>query len=262
MSIENLNAVDQEILAALNGDNSALNGLDEMDELAELLAEEVDSAPAADLAPEIAADLLEAIEEQALQQIEVEEVKAVAYEVQEAVAELKAATAKKSTPTVVGAKAKAKEPGSAAPKTGSTASMKKSEAIIHKLGERRYEIFCLSTQMAALDKDSLNKRIDELVGEVDLLAKKVGEKVLNMACAIDGKEQLSVYTKIAIDLLKSNGSFTATELRDKYLARPYSAGTASAQGSQMFALLPFMGIATRSGNTLTLNPESVLADCL
>lgn len=259
------NTVDQDIVAMIGEDeivnaNSALAGLEEMDELAELLAEET-SAPAADLAPEISADLLEAIEEQALQQIEVEEVKAAAYEEQEAVAELKASTAKKSTPTVVGDAAKAKAPKSAAtPKTGSTASMKKSEAIVHKLGESRYETFCLTTEMAALDKSALNAKIDELVAEVDVLAKKVGEKVLNMACAVNGKEQLSVYTKIAIDLLKSKGSFTASELRDVYLARPYSAGTASAQGSQMYTLLPFMGIATRSGNTLTLNPESVLAN--
>ena len=93
---------------------------------------------------------------------------------------------------------------------------------------------------------------------LDGLAKKVKEKAVNaMECAKKGTAP-SVYTQRALAILKEKGSMTAAELKADYLARPYSEGTASAQTSQMMIVLPALKIATRAGNTLTLNPESTL----
>jgi hypothetical protein len=55
---------------------------------------------------------------------------------------------------------------------------------------------------------------------------------------------------------------SGVDLKNKYLSRPYSPGTASAQSSQMMQLLPALQIATRVGNTLELNEDSPLLELL
>ena len=94
--------------------------------------------------------------------------------------------------------------------------------------------------------------------KLDTLAKKVREKVVNLIeCQVEGRAP-SVYTTIALKLLEEKGAFTVSDLRNKYIERPYSPGTASAQASQMMIMLPAMGIAQREGKTLHLDPDSTI----
>lgn len=255
-TLAELAAINEVELPAVNA-----NADNEVDELAALLSEETKGDELSALAEEevsaeIEAEIAAAVEEQALQQVEMKTAREEALQSQaekhQAKAKAKGEKVAKPKPDA-GVATKAK-------RSGSTASMKKSEAVVHKLGDSRYEVLILDTAMAGLDKAELEKQVDAFVEGFDNLAKKVGEKALNVACSLNNTDKLSVYTQIAIELLKEKGEMTTNDLRQKYLERPYSAGTSSAQSSQMFQLLPYFKIAHRSGNSLILNPDSVIAD--
>lgn len=270
MSQEIMNEVDAlDAIDALLADELLESGAagDDLDELLDELAAEEETAGVAKVEPELAQEELDEIAlESALSSLEIEVAKDAAYAAQEAAAEVAAKTGKiitpETAPDAVEKKKKADKPKEPRVNAGSTANMKKSDAIRHKLGDACYQICVLDTQMAKMNDADLKVAIDQVIADVDTLPKKVGEKVLNLLCAINGKDNLSVYTKIAIELLKEKGpeGMTTADLRQKYLDRPYSPGTSSAQSSQMFQLLPFLGIAKRSGNTMILNEESVFAD--
>lgn len=104
--------------------------------------------------------------------------------------------------------------------------------------------------------------INELLNSIDGAAKKVGEKAVNLVYALQGKQNLSSYTKIAFQLLAAKGEVTASDIKNEYLAVPYSAGTAAAQTSQMMLLFPMLGIASRDKSKLTFNKDSVLGAAL
>lgn len=230
-------AVDAELEAILSGADSLFE--DEIEETvaAEAIADDGDAAEALD---------------DAVVELEMEEARAEAYEEQDEVTKPEPVEA--ATKPVVEAK----------PKTPrvKTAGMKPSEVIRTKLGDKVYECAVLEMSWAEASEEDLKESVDSFLDIVDTLPKKVGEKVANVMHHVNAGVQLSVYTDIAIRLLKEKGGFTTADLRGKYLARPYSAGTANAQSSQMSSLLPTLKIATRSGNTLTLNEDSLLAQVL
>ena len=164
------------------------------------------------------------------------------------------------------AKAKAKpkvdadgEPEKVAVKRQSLSGMLPSVALRTALGDRLYTLCAVSDKQASTIDSERNAAIDDyLTGELDVLAKKVKEKAINAFQSACGQASLSVFTQIAIDLLKDKGVLTGADIKNRYLARPYSPGTASAQSSQLMQLLPVLGIAKRSGNTLELNTDSPL----
>jgi hypothetical protein len=121
-----------------------------------------------------------------------------------------------------------------------------------------------STEIPSILSDKMIAAMesDFTLVELDGLAKKVREKVINIAQTLSGKSTLSVYTKVAIEALKDQGELSIQGIKDAFEAhRPYGAGTLSAQSSQMMSLLPAMGIAERMGNVLKLNVDSkVLAE--
>lgn len=174
----------------------------------------------------------------------------------------------KKAPSKSSAKKKAKpaesevKPAKRTVNRTSTAGMSCSDALHHKLGESLYETCILTTEMAALNEADLKKQIDAVVNGFNTLPKKVREKVLNVFQHVHGGVNLSTYTAMAMTLLKLKGEITSDDLRQAYIDRPYSTGTASAQSSQMFQLLPALGLANRDGKALTLNPNSVLKEML
>ncbi|CDT53413.1 hypothetical protein VCR15J2_390067 [Vibrio coralliirubri] len=137
--------------------------------------------------------------------------------------------------------------------------LSKSEAVKVKLGES------INTHMVLVKADTevedMTGLINSRLNDIDKLPKKVGEKVLNMFQHLNSGVALSVYTDIALDMLFKNGTLSSTELRDRYQEK-YSKGTASAQSSQLMQVINFMKIGTLAGKTLTLNPDSVLAEKL
>lgn len=103
---------------------------------------------------------------------------------------------------------------------------------------------------------------DEFKDIVNDMAKKVGEKAVNLLAHLQGNAVLSVYTVIALEMLLKNGTLTSKELFDRYMKRPYSEGTSRSQSGQLMQLLPALKIANRVGKSLELNEDSVLAAAL
>lgn len=116
---------------------------------------------------------------------------------------------------------------------------------------------------ASLTEEEKEELIEGRKARMNALPKKVGEKAINLIQSLTGSgavSAISVYTRHALDLLKEDGQLTSATLRSRYLKRPYTAGTASAQTSQMMRLLPELGIATLAGGVLTPAPKSRLFD--
>lgn len=85
------------------------------------------------------------------------------------------------------------------------------------------------------------------------LAKKVREKVNNIAHSLTTGAKLSNYTVMGLKMLFEAGSVTSKELLEAMRER-YSEGTARAQSNQIMNVLPAMKIAIKDGSTLKLNP--------
>lgn len=100
-----------------------------------------------------------------------------------------------------------------------------------------------------------------LLEKIDSLAKKVGDKALNLLRfnATGDKTKLQVYTRLGLDELVKRGSITSKELTAHYQGVKYSEGTARSQANQLMSLLPAMGVADVSGRTLTLRSDSAIA---
>lgn len=100
-------------------------------------------------------------------------------------------------------------------------------------------------------------------GIMDRLAKKIGEKAVNLLRNRDNIANLQVYTRIGIEKLVKGGTMTSKDLTDHYhsgaAGKPYSIGTARAQCNQLMTLLPAMKIATETTKgTLEVNPKSAI----
>ncbi|MDE9494396.1 hypothetical protein KKJ09_12570 [Xenorhabdus bovienii] len=90
---------------------------------------------------------------------------------------------------------------------------------------------------------------------------KAQDKALNIAQWALRSNELSVYTQLGIECLIKNGTATSESFRLHMMSnpsKPYPTGTAGTQASQLMAVLPAMGMATRDGRTVTLSPESPL----
>lgn len=140
----------------------------------------------------------------------------------------------------------------------STAGMAKSEALAVALGDKLDTLLMVDSDDLTLPEDQqFDKRI-ALLEKIDGLPKKIGEKATNLFAHVSKGAQLSNYTRIAINFLLTNGEMTSKQLKDTYLARPYSEGTASSQTTQLMNLLPALGIAKREAGKLVVNPTSTL----
>ncbi|QOC57953.1 hypothetical protein phiK7B1_098 [Pseudomonas phage phiK7B1] len=160
-----------------------------------------------------------------------------------------------NTQTPAAQPAKKKAP---ATKRISTAGMAKSEALATALGDKLDTLLMVDSNDLTLPEDEqFDKRI-ALLEKIDGLPKKIGEKATNLFAHVSKGAQLSNYTRIAINFLLTNGEMTSKQLKDTYLARPYSEGTASSQCTQLMNLLPALGIAKKEAGKLVVNPTSTL----
>jgi hypothetical protein len=211
--------------------------IDSMDaELAALLAES-DEADALEASAEESTEDLEG----AIESIEIDE-------------ELEAAQAADTS------EPDANAPEAEAPKRArkNTTGMKPSEIVTTRFGESADSLLRLNTAEVAMTNTAFASTLTDRVASFDAMPKKVGEKAINMLSFLETGATLSVYTQIAIELLVKDGSITSESLRAKY-SEKYTKGTAGAQSSQMFHLLPAFGIAERAGNSMTLDATSTIA---
>jgi len=213
-------------------------------ELAELLGSDVEIIEESE--PEVAAEeLVEAAAEEdieaAVNEVEMNEAKQEAYQNQPA-------EKKKTEKEAKQAKSKPKK--ASKPKAPSVTGMATSEAVKTILGTDWEKNLVL---------DAANPESpDVILSRLDSLAKKQSMKAVNVFKWIQRGNNLEGYVSKALDLLIKNGSMSSENLREHYLAHPYSQGTANSQSNQIMSLFPALSIAQRDGKTLTLNENSTI----
>lgn len=143
-------------------------------------------------------------------------------------------------------------------KRESSEGKKKSEIITSHLGAESAGFFALEIDDAELDVAALKEREKATLEVIDALPKKVGEKATNLFDFLKTGEHLSIYTKIAFDLLLEKSTFTSEDLRAAMLAHGYTVGTSNSQAQQMMTLLPALKVGVRVKNLMTKNPESMI----
>jgi hypothetical protein len=196
----------------------------------------------------------EEIVEAAVAAVQMDEVKAEIYQSQESQSDGDT----QATVPVVSKPKRSKGGGRKARSTGST----RGGMLKSVVGAKEKEFFAL--QNGDENVVDFNAVRDSVLTTVDMMAKKVGEKAVNLADHICNGRRLSVYTAIAARLLFKQGEINAKELiahlQDGKAngVKSYSPGTANSQGHQMFSLLPALKIAIRDGKVLRVNPESRL----
>lgn len=99
--------------------------------------------------------------------------------------------------------------------------------------------------------------------------KKVQEKFENVLVSIHQNKAPSTYVMDCFRVLDKAGTATSPDLvaalkstNLKNGSKTYSEGTARSQVGQIMALFPALKIATRNGNALTINPDSLLVEAL
>jgi hypothetical protein len=151
-----------------------------------------------------------------------------------------------------------KERKAAAPKTPKAPKAERDPANLPA------EMFVLDTSAVPADLDANKAHVLTLRPQ----QKKIAEKFDNLFTAIAAGKKPSVYTMACFDVLSAKGSATSIELIAALKATAsrsggaYNDGTARSQVGQMMALFHAVGIATRSGNTLTFNANSKIAERL
>ena len=258
------NANNEAEIAALLGD------IDEIIESVEgeLVEDDVVETPVAASqllnAPEVELELAEGdatsdeFLSDAVRELEIADAKAEAYAGQESVVgedlntELPEPIATSTTEEVAAKEEKVKR------KRESSEGKKKSQIITSHLGAESAGFFALEIDDAELDTVALKEREKVTLEVIDALPKKVGEKATNLFNYLKTGEHLSIYTKIAFDLLLEKTTFTSEDLRNKMLAEGYTTGTSNSQAQQMMQLLPTLKVGVRVKNLMTRNPDSMI----
>lgn len=253
--------------ATLYGETDPIDALEVVEPVGTSLAEieallgdlEVPDEIVEEAAP--VADVLAAEEQilgDALRELDIAEAKAEAYaeqivpEGEDMNTELPEPVVTASTAEVAAREEKPKR------KRESSEGKKKSEIITSHLGAESAGFFALEIDDAELDVATLKEREKATLEVIDALPKKVGEKATNLFDFLKTGEHLSVYTKIAFDLLLEKSTFTSEDLRAAMLAHGYTTGTSNSQAQQMMTLLPALKVGVRVKNIMTKNPESMI----
>ncbi|TSP14042.1 hypothetical protein [Cupriavidus campinensis] len=174
--------------------------------------------------------------------------------------------------TPADAKTKSKRQPAANPLRSTSA--KKSEKLVARLGEQVSEYLVLEMSEATLPPEELKARQEALMAMLDMsptnlarqdgqaaVQKKVADKALMLFGWIKNGGELNEIMRRTFTVLNRDGHITSGEkgnLLIDLLAKPYSLGTARAQSSQMFALLPLLKIANREKGRMVANPDSAL----
>lgn len=147
-------------------------------------------------------------------------------------------------------------PAPAAPKKARAAStgVARARTAVADLGEDNFVLTTDIPDDLAANKAAVLKACPE--------QKKVREKFENLLVSIAGSRAPSTYTVICFKALIAKGEVTGAELTAALTSSGLGEGTARSQSGQLMALFPAVKIATRAGNKLTINPDSMLVNAL
>lgn len=146
------------------------------------------------------------------------------------------------------------------------------DVLKHRLGDKTNEMLVLEVEDASLDPAALAAKQSELLALLNSRPKsdcdgpksqqKVAEKVVMLFGWLKNGGSLNKVMDITFRTLIADGEIQSGEkgnLWQALLAKPYSKGTANAQGGQMMSMLPMLKIATMSEKgKLVANPNSMI----
>lgn len=101
--------------------------------------------------------------------------------------------------------------------------------------------------------------VEALKDDVDKLAKKVGDKAVNLIRFQGDSKKLQGYTRIGLSKLIEDGEASSKQLTDHFVSAGYTIGTARSQANQLMTLFPALKVAHKSGRNLLLNADSTIA---
>lgn len=120
--------------------------------------------------------------------------------------------------------------------------------------------FVLSGDVATMDQAALDQAKTDALAKVPT-QKKIAEKYENLFMSLAANRQPSVYVKQALALIDEKKTVTGADITAMFKGS-YGQGTAQSQAGQIMVLFDAVGIAERTKNTLTLKPDSVVAQKL
>lgn len=145
------------------------------------------------------------------------------------------------------------------PRGTATASSSPKTHVPRDINTVADEFFVLSGDIVAMSDEDKAAAKTETLGKIPSQV-KVAEKFENLFTALSVGKEPSTYTMIAFGALDAKKTITSLEIVAAYKATGLGEGTARSQSGQMMALFPIVGIATRAGQTLTMLPDSNVAE--
>ncbi|ENV7002322.1 hypothetical protein ACT3OK_001176 [Acinetobacter baumannii] len=150
---------------------------------------------------------------------------------------------------------------------------KKSEVLLDRLGGSA-DMILLEASDIDLPNDKLKEKQENLLrilnnqptvigtrGNVETVQKKVAEKVIILFTYFKNGGNLNKVMRIAFETIITDGYITTGKggnLYNNLLNAHYSEGTARAQAGQMLQMFPLLKIATKEGNKLIPNEQSLI----
>lgn len=139
-----------------------------------------------------------------------------------------------------------------------------SAPIVRDLSAVPDKLFALHGSVSAVESmsaaDLATERAKTLSGVPGQV--KVVEKFENIFIALNAGRLPYNYTVTTFKLLDAKGTVTSAEIVAALQAAGAGEGTARSQCGQMMALLPALDVAERNKSTLTLRPDSTIAERL
>ncbi|HFV9278770.1 hypothetical protein [Acinetobacter baumannii] len=150
---------------------------------------------------------------------------------------------------------------------------KKSEVLLDRLGGSA-DMILLEASDIDLPNDKLKEKQENLLrilnnqptvigtrGNVETVQKKVAEKVIILFTYFKNGGNLNKVMRIGFETIITDGYITTGKggnLYNNLLNAHYSEGTARAQAGQMLQMFPLLKIATKEGNKLIPNEQSLI----
>lgn len=174
-----------------------------------------------------------------------ESIKEAAYAEQSADEADESATASTVTPITAAKK-------SSTPRVSRAAGAKASQVLASAVNDDDLlKVACLVSG----DKED-PALVEALKDNVDGLAKKVGNKAVNLLRHMSNPGKLESYTRKALDFIIAKKSVSSKDLVEHLQSSGYTIGTARSQANQIMSLFPALRVTDKTGRTLALNPDS------
>lgn len=130
------------------------------------------------------------------------------------------------------------------------------------------DFYLLSKSDIGLSDDEKSKKHEAVVEMIKKMNVKVGAKCLNLLSAANGRAELSVFMKLALDFAKKSDGFKSSDLVNFFVdeklngSKSYNKSTAMPQTTNCIRVFVDLGILINESSTYHLNKDSLLLEKL